>query len=119
MGTWIDGKTLYQITHHIVLSSPMEPNTDTTISLPATTALQVRFREGGVIGGYRGTQAVISRYATFNSLSPSGDAQVLIVSETADSLVVRTGNNFGNFPSANTDNRIREFWVTRRYTKSS
>ena len=42
-----------------------------------------------------------------------------MVSEDANSINVLTGNDYGNFPAAGTDNRIREVWVTRKYTKTT
>ena len=119
VGTWIDGKTLYQITHHIVLSSPVEPNTNTTITLPTITDAQVLFSAESVIGGFFSAQSYISQYGSFSTVSPSDNSRKSIIAETSDYIIVKTGNNYGNFPSAGADNRFREFWVTRRYTKSS
>ena len=119
IGVWTDGKPLYERTHHIIPSSPIQPQTETTINLPDMTDADKYFYVE-VIGGYKGTESYVANWTQFTFEQNRGDASAVCVRQnTASSLVVWTGSNSGYFPQVSTDNRICEFFITIRYTKST
>lgn len=119
IGVWTDGKPLYERTHHIIPSSPIQPQTETTINLPDMTDADKYFYVD-VIGGYKGAESYVSNWSQFTFEQNRNDASAVCVRQnTASSLVVWTGSNSGNFPQVSTDNRICEFYITIRYTKTT
>lgn len=119
IGTWVDGSTLYERTHHIIPSSPIQPQTETTLNLPDMTDADIYFYIG-VIGGYKGTEQDVAHWVQFTFEGNRNDATAVCVRQnTSSSLVVWTGSNSGYFPQVSTDNRICEFYITVRYTKKS
>lgn len=119
IGVWTDGKPLYERTHHIVPSSPIQPQTETTLNLPDMTDADKYFYVD-VIGGYKGTEQDVAHWTQFTFEGNRSDASAVCVRQsTASSLVVWTGSNSGYFPQVSTDNRICEFYITIRYTKTT
>lgn len=119
IGVWTDGKPLYERTHHIIPSSPIQPQTETTINLPDMTDADKYFYVG-VIGGYKGTEQDVANWVQFTFEGNRNDATAVCVRQnTSSSLVVWTGSNSGYFPQVSTDNRICEFYITIRYTKTT
>lgn len=119
IGVWTDGKPMYERTHHIIPSSPIQPQTETTLNLPDMTDVDKYFYVD-VIGGYKGAESYVANWSQFTFEQNRNDASAVCVRQnTSSSLVVWTGSNSGNFPQVSTDNRICEFYITIRYTKTT
>lgn len=117
VGTFF-GKTLYQKSEHIILSTPISPNTDTTVNFSNFSNITSFLSLEAVGGLYGNSDHVTATYGFWEqSTSGSSSGDRIIKEWDMSHMVVRTGSNYNNFPSAGVDNRIREFWVTMRYTK--
>lgn len=117
VGTFF-GKTLYQKSEHIILSTPISPNTDTTVNFSNFSNITSFLSLEAVGGLYGNSDHVTATYGFWEqSTSGSSSGDRIIKEWDMSHMVVRTGSNYNNFPSAGVDNTIREFWVTMRYTK--
>jgi hypothetical protein len=119
VGIWTDGKPLYQCTEHIILSNPIEPSTETSVTLSSFSNAEKVFNIS-VLGGYKGSDSVVSKWVAFMEQSYIHTASDRVITNWNKTLMrVQTGSNYANFPSAGVDNRFREFYVTIQYTKTT
>ena len=119
VGLWIDNKPLYQCTEHVVLSTPIEPSTETSVTLSSFSNAERVFNIS-VLGGYKGSNSVVSTFVAFMEQSYIHTASDKVITNWNKTLMkVQTGSNYANFPSAGVDNRFREFYVTIQYTKTT
>jgi hypothetical protein len=120
IGVFADGKPLYQKTLHLVLTSPIEPQTATAIQLTDLTADIDFYRFVSVNGGYYGTQNYISTWLILNFESNDTGAEAKSIRDwSKGQITIWMGSNYGNFPQVSTDNRIRELYITVQYTKTT
>lgn len=122
IGCWVDGKPLYQKTEKVTLDSPLEPQSSRQLNLSSFPSSTKLISVDSVLGYYNGSSATLSnvkRFSEEKNYDTGFDGLAVYYEVAMNSIYVRTGTNYGNYPGAGVDNRMKEFYVTYRYIKNS